>query len=82
MLQFKSLTTNGLIYKNGFRRAEKRSAHSTKAINNSQVITYIMSENAVAIPTYGSALQVIKRRPKAYPLLTEPRDQTCEAINI
>ena len=26
--------------------------------------------------------RAIKRRPKAYPLLTEPRDQACEAINI
>ena len=25
--------------------------------------------------------RAIKRRPKAYPLLTEPRDQACEAIN-
>ncbi len=29
-----------------------------KAINNKQVITHIMSENAGAIPTYGSALQI------------------------
>ncbi len=26
--------------------------------------------------------RAIKRRPKAYPLLTEPRSQACEAINI
>ena len=25
--------------------------------------------------------RAIKRRPKAYPLLTEPRGQACEAIN-
>jgi len=25
--------------------------------------------------------RAIKRRPKAYSLLTEPRDQACEAIN-
>ena len=26
--------------------------------------------------------RAIKRRPKAYPVLTEPRDQACEAINL
>jgi len=26
--------------------------------------------------------RAIKRRPKAYPLLTEPRDKACEAINL
>ena len=26
--------------------------------------------------------RAIKRRPKSYPLLNEPRDQACEAINI
>lgn len=33
------------------------------------------------LPRKGKNRPVLKRHPKAYPLLTEPRDQACEAIN-
>jgi len=43
--------------------------------------------NAIASISIGqqkrkSQPRAIKRRPKAYPLLTEPRKQACEAINL
>ena len=60
----------------------------TLIVLSGKVLKYAIDEllNAIAsIPINQQKRKAqpraIKRRPKAYPLLTEPRDQACEAIN-